>query len=721
MEPSIAGGVKQVLHSYRTGHLELADVPMPAVEPGGLLVRTSVSLLSAGTEKSVLELGKKSLLAKAQDRPDLVQKVVDKVQRDGVVAAARTAWARLDEPMPLGYSCAGTVLRVGAGVRGFRPGDRVACAGAKVANHAEVNAVPIRLCAPVPDEVPDEEAAFVTVGAIALQGVRTAAPALGESVAVIGLGLIGQLAVQILRAAGCKVLGIDVDSRKLDLALAGGARRAVLRGGDVEAAARALSDGRGVDSVIICASSESNDPIELAGTLARDRARIVVVGAVPMDVPRHPFYEKELTVLLSRAYGPGRYDPSYEEQGHDYPAGYVRWTEERNFGAFLDLCADRRVDVRPLVTHRFEIDRAEDAYALLSGERREPYLGILLTYPDRPVAATVPLAAMPAAVRPARGEVRIGFAGAGAFASAVLVPAFARAKGARLSTIVSARGITAAGVGRRFGFAEASTDYEALLKDPAIDAVVVATRHHLHAEQAARALEAGKHVFVEKPLALDAAGLARLRGAAAASGRILQAGFNRRFAPLARKLAAHFADRAGPLSMVYRVNAGPLPRESWILDRAIGGGRIVGEICHFVDLLSFVCGAPPIRAQAEGSGEPPDQVTATLAFADGSVGTIVYATDGDPGYPKERIEVFGAGRAAALDDFRSLDLSRGRRSHHGSLAQDKGHRAEAQAFVAAVAAGGPPPIPLESLVRTTEATFAIETALRSGVAQPIGG
>jgi predicted dehydrogenase len=710
--------VKQLLHSYRTGELTLADVPMPAPEAGALLVRTAASLVSAGTEKMVLELGKRSLLGKAQDRPDLVQKVVDKVQRDGVMAAARTAWAKLDEPMPLGYSCAGSVMQLGGGVTGFSTGDRVACAGAKVANHAEVNCVPVRLCARVPAGLSDEEAAFVTVGAIALQGVRTAAPTLGESVAVIGLGLIGQLAVQILRAAGCKVLGIDVDPAKLELARAGGARLAVLRSDDVRQAVASLTDGRGVDAVVICAAGDTNDPIELAGEIARDRARVAVVGAVKMDVPRRPYYDKELSLLLSRAYGPGRYDPAYEERGEDYPLGYVRWTEERNFGAFLELCADRRVDVRPLITHRIPIDRADEAYALLSGERREPYLGIVLTYPtERPVSPTVTLGPAPEAKR---GAVRLGVAGAGSFAGSVLVPAFARVERARLATIVSGRGITARKLGERFGFGEASTDFAALCASPSVDAVVIATRHHLHAEQAAAALEAGKHVFVEKPLALDREGLDRVRRVAERSGRVLTVGFNRRFAPLARKLETFFRGRASPLTMVYRVNAGPLPKESWILDPAIGGGRILGEVCHFVDLLSFVCGGLPVRVQAACAGGDPDELLATLAFSDGSIGTIAYSAQGDPAYPKERLEVLGGARLAVLDDFRALELAKdGKRRWARSFGQDKGHRAEAEAFVAAAAGGGPPPIPLESLWRTTEATFAIQDALRSGTAQSL--
>jgi predicted dehydrogenase/threonine dehydrogenase-like Zn-dependent dehydrogenase len=707
--------MKQVLHSYRTGELTVAEVPMPAAEPGALLVRTGASLVSAGTEKMALDLGKRSMIGKAKDRPDLVRKTLDKIQRDGLAATARTVVARLDEPVPLGYSCAGTILQIGRGVEGYQPGQRVACAGAKLANHAEVNSVPFRLCAHVPAGVTDDEAAFVTVGAIALQGVRTAAVALGESVAVVGLGLIGQLTVRILRAAGCKVLGIDLDPAKLELALAGGASAAVLRSGGVHQAVAALSDGRGMDSVIICAAATSNDPIELAGEIARDRGRVVVVGAVPMELPRRPFYDKELSLLLSRSYGPGRYDPAYEEQGRDYPAAYVRWTEERNFGAFLELCRDRRVDVRPLISHRFPIERAGEAYRLLSGESREPYLGIVLTYPEREVARTVSLGT--AGKGRAAGSVRLGFAGAGAFAGSVLVPAFARVKRARLGTIVSARGISARHLGLRFGFSDASTSFEDLCADGALDGVVISTRHNLHAAQTVAALEAGKHVFVEKPMALTREEVDSVRAAAARSGKILLVGFNRRFAPLSRKLSGFFEERRSPLAMSYRVNAGTVPSTSWIQDRAVGGGRIVGEVCHFVDLLSFLAGAPPVRVQAvaAGSSGPDPQLIATLAFGDGSIGTIVYGGEGDPAYPKERLEVLGDGRIAVLDDYRSLEMSAGgKRSYARSLSQDKGHGEEAEAFVEAVAGGTSSPISLDSLCATSLATFAIEDAIRTG-------
>jgi predicted dehydrogenase len=444
---------------------------------------------------------------------------------------------------------------------------------------------------------------------------------------------------------------------------------------------------------------------------------------VPMELPRRPFYDKELSLLLSRSYGPGRYDPAYEEQGRDYPAAYVRWTEERNFEAFLELCADRRVDVRPLISHRFPIDRAGEAYRLLSGESDEPYLGILLTYPEREVARAVSLGAKTVEVG-ASGDVRLGFAGAGAFAGSVLVPAFARVKSARLKTIVSARGVSARHLGVRFGFSDASSTFEDLCSDAAIDAVVISTRHHLHAAQTIAALEAGKHVFVEKPMALSREEVEAVRTAAASSSKILLVGFNRRFAPLSRKLASFFEERRSPLAMAYRVNAGPMASASWIRDPAVGGGRIVGEVCHFVDLMSYLAGAPPVRVQAvaaESSTSDP-QFIATLAFGDGSIGTIVYGGDGDPAYPKERLEVLGHGRVAVLDDFRALELSAGgKRSHARSMGQDKGHSREAEAFVEAASGGAESPIALASLCATSLATFAIEDAIRTGETQVIPG
>lgn len=705
--------MKQVLQSYRTGVIEVTDVPAPsAPEPAGVLVQTTASLVSAGTERMALELGKKSLVGKARARPDLVAKVLQKLSRDGVVATAKAVFAKLDVPNPLGYSCAGTVLD--ADDAPFSSGDRVACAGAKAANHAEVNAVPRNLCARIPAGLPDEEASFVTVGAIALHGVRTAGLQLGERVVVIGLGLIGQLAMQLARAQGCRVLGVELDGSKLELAKALGCDAVATPEQALEAIG-AMSGGRGADAVLICAATDSDAPVQLAGELARDRARVVAVGAVGMNIPRRPYYDKELVFLQSRSYGPGRYDPTYEDKGVDYPIGYVRWTEQRNMESFLEAVAAGSVNVKRLITHRFPIEQAEDAYRLISGATGEPFLGVVLTYTGATARQrTVEVHPEAKAGRTGAG---IAFVGAGAFATGVLVPAFAKADGARLVSVASGRGVTARHLAEKFGFVSATSSIDEQLADARVDAVVLATRHNLHAEQAEQALRAGKHVFVEKPLALDEPSLARVLAAREQSGRLLMVGYNRRFSPLAAKLAAHFARRSGPLTMQYRVNAGPLPEGSWIKDPAVGGGRIVGEACHMIDLCGYLAGAPPVRVYAERAGAAEDDVVMTLRFGDGSVATVSYSASGDPAFPKERLEVVGDGSVAILDDFRALELSRGKRTRATSMLQDKGHAAEVVAFVEAVRTAGPPPIAYDSLAGTSRATFAIMQSLATG--QPV--
>lgn len=697
--------MKQVLQSYRTGELEVADVPAPGLEPGCLLVLTAASLVSVGTDRGTMDLAQKSLIGKARERPDLVRKVLDRVARDGLVATGRAVLGKLDQPIPLGYSCAGRVLAVGEGVTGFAVGDRVACAGAKVANHAELNLVPQHLCALVPAGVDDEAAAFVTLGAVALQGLRQAQPTLGETFAVIGLGLVGQLAVQLLKANGCAVLGVDLDERKIKLATALGADAAVLRSGAVTETARALTRGRGVDGVLICAATPSSDPVQLAGELCRDRGRIVAVGAVGMEVPRRPYYDKELTLLQSRSYGPGRYDPSYEERGVDYPIGFVRWTEGRNLEAFLALCAAGSVRTAELVTHRFPIERAGEAYAAVASE--DP-LGVVLTYSQREAQARTVQVAKAAPARD--GALRIGLVGAGAFAAGTLAPKLV-SSGARLVAVASARGFSARHLAQKHRFERATTDGEALLRDPELDAVFIATRHSQHAAQAALALASGKHVFVEKPPALDEAELAQVLSAARESGRVLMVGYNRRFAPLALELRAHFAGRRSPLVLQVRVNAGPLAPEHWLSDPR-EGGRIVGEGCHFVDLCSFLAGADPVAVFAQGSAE---DAAISLRFADGSVATIVYAASGDASAGKERIEAMGDGAFGVLEDFRRLELRRGGKlvASRKPLAQDKGHAAAVTAFLAA-AKSGQPPIPLASLAATSRATFGAVESLRSG-------
>jgi predicted dehydrogenase len=711
--------MKQVLQSYKTGQLSLADVPSPGVEPGAVLVLTTRSLVSTGTERMTMNLAKKSLLGKAKDRPDLVRKLIARAARDGVVAAVEAAQRKLDQPLPLGYSCAGRVIAVGDGVTDIPVGARVACAGAKIANHAEVNLVPRNLCVLVPEGVDDETAAFVTLGAIALQGVRQAAPTLGETFAVIGLGLIGQLAAQLLKAAGGRVVGVDLDPRKVEMAKSLGADTALGRNDNVHAAVQALTAGRGVDGVVITAATSSNDPVVLAGELCRDRGRVVAVGAVGMDVPRRPYYDKELTLLQSRSYGPGRYDPVYEEMGVDYPIGYVRWTEQRNMEAFLDQCASGRVRVTPLVSHRFAIAEAEAAYAIISSGG-DP-LGIMLSYPATATPArTVNVTGETTQTRAsARGRLRVGFAGAGAFAAGTLLPGLQKLERARLQSIASARGYSARHLADKFGFAQATSEFSELLSAD-MDAVFIATRHNLHAQQASAALRAGKHVFVEKPLALDVDELQEVMAARRTSGRVLLVGYNRRFSPMARQIQAMFSARRGPLVMHYRVNAGPLPRDSWIYDPSVGGGRIVGEGCHFVDLLTYFAGAPPTEvfaraAAPRGESRPDENVILDLAFGDGSVGSLHYVASGDPVAGKERVEVLGDGACAYLEDFRLLDVHQdGKQRITRKLTQDKGHEAELRAFVDVCTLGGLPPIPDVDLEAVSLATFAAMESLATG-------
>jgi len=711
--------VRQISQSYKTGKLAVVDVAAPRAPSGGLLVATGASLISAGTERMIVDLARKSLVEKARQRPDLVAKVVDKARREGVLAAYDAVKTKLDNPMPLGYSLAGRVEEVGRGVTEFARGDRVACAGAGVASHAELNAVPRNLAVHVPDAVSDEEAAFVTVGAIALHGVRLVEPQLGDVVAVIGLGLIGQITVSLLHAHGCKVVGFDVDRSKVDRAIARGASGGGVTGVDdpVEIV-RAASRGHGADAIVITASAPDNGPLVVAGEIARDRAKVSVVGLLPLEIPRKAYFEKELSVVVSRSYGPGRYDADYEERGNDYPIGYVRWTERRNLDAVLFAIATGRLDVKSLVTHRFPFDRALDAYALITGDRPEPHLGVVLTYEGRAEDGNAGAKAAAPRARKA-GPLGVACVGTGAFATGTLLPSLAKVDGARLVAACSGRGLTARHAAERYG-AKAPAGLDEVLAMGDVDAVIIATRHDAHAAQAARALEAGRDVFLEKPAAIDEEGLTRLAGAALASGARLLVGYNRRFAPFARRVADAFDGRRAGLVMTARVNAGRIPRGHWTKEALEGGGRIIGEGCHFVDLLSFWAGAPPVRVSAhaigaDGGFDRDDNLIATLTFADGSVGTIVYTAMGDPSVSKERYEVFGEGRVAVLDNWRTLAItSGGKTKTERALRADKGHEAELRAFVAACRDGAASPIPWSSIEATTRATFAIERARGGG-------
>ena len=710
----------QILQSYRTGELWLADVPTPASRAGGLLVQTATSLVSAGTERMIIELAKKSLLGKARARPDLVRKVIRKIKTEGLRPTLEKVFAKLDAPFALGYSCAGTVTTAGSGVSGLRPGDRVACAGAGYATHADYNFVPKNLVVKIPDAVSFEDAAFTTLGAIAMQGVRQTDVRLGERVVVIGLGLLGLLTVQILKAAGCQVLGSDLDARKCKLAKEVGADDAVATG--LIDAAAAFTQGHGADAVIITAATDSNGPLEDAAEISRMKGRVVAVGKVGMNVPRDPFYKKELDLRLSMSYGPGRYDPHYEEAGHDYPFAYVRWTEQRNMGSFLDLIAAGRVTPSKLVTHHFAIADALQAYALLESGA-EPYLGILIDYPQQAAAAADRLAAARIELRPSQltDHIGVGFVGAGNFAKGVLIPALKRASGVELVGLCTATGMSGAITAKKQDFAYATTDLERFLADPRINTVVIATRHDTHAKFACAALEAGKHVFVEKPLCVTDQQLALYEKTLGnlPQGRVLMVGFNRRFSPHARALADAFHGRKTPMVITYRVNAGAVPKEVWVQDEEAGGGRIIGEGCHFVDFCEFLTGSEPVNVYADciSSGDqritPEDSAVITIRYADGSIANIQYIALGSSDLPKERVEVFADGKVAVMEDFVETRFFGGS-DKRLKTKQNKGFDAEVEAFLHAVRTGGPSPIPFESLARTTRTTFAVLDSLRSG-------
>lgn len=701
--------MKQVEQNYRTGALRVVEAPAPLAPAGGVLVSTAVSLISAGTEKQIIDLAKASLAGKAIARPDLVRRTLTKMGQEGVVPTVRKVFAKLDTPIPLGYSLAGRVLEAGPHAGGFAPGDRVACAGAAIANHAELNAVPKNLCVRIPEGVSDEDASFVTIGAIALQGVRVAQPTLGERVVVSGLGLIGQLTVQLLKANGCRVLGFDPNPARAALALSMGADVAVSSG--LAEAAAAFTEGYGADAVIVTASTKSSDPLNAAAEISRMKGRVVLVGLTGMSLDREPFYKRELDLRLSMSYGPGRYDPAYEQQGQDYPLPFVRWTEARNMQAFLELVAAGRVTPAKLVTHRFAIADAERAYGLL--ETDEPYLAILLTYPEVPPGPAAPVTRS-VSVRPAgKGGIGVGFIGFGNYARAMLAPAVKRA-GGRLTSVVTATGLSAVNGAERYGFANAATDPNTVIGDPDTEVVFIATRHATHAALTIAALKAGKHVFCEKPLAMTPEELEAVMQAADAGPGLLTVGFNRRFAPMLIEARKALAAAPGPKLMSYRINAGRAPTDSW-LQGAEGGGRIIGEACHFVDALASLCGAPPVHVQAVAAGGLADAVSVLIGFADGSTGSVLYSSLGDSAIPKEYLEVFAEGRVAQLDDFRRLTLAAGGHARTTkSSAQDKGQAGLVSAFLQAVKTGGPAPIPCADLRAVTGATFAIEAALRTG-------
>lgn len=712
--------MRQIAQSYKTGKLTLSDVSNPAAPSGGILVQTTASLISAGTERMLVDLARKSLVSKARERPDLVAKVLDKVKREGALAAFDAVRSKLDTPIPLGYSMAGRVIEVGSDAREFAVGDRVACAGAGVANHAELDAVPRNLAVHIPAGVSDEEACFATVAAIGLQGVRLVKPALGELAVVIGLGLIGQITVSLLIAHGCDVVGIDVDPARVKLAMDRGAVAGVVAGkDDPVAVVRGISHDRGADHVVITASSSTNEPLVVAGDVARERAIISVVGFMPLEIPRAAYYAKELEVVVSRSYGPGRYDANYEERGHDYPIGYVRWTMRRNLEAILGAIASKRLDVKSLITHRFPFERALDAYNLITAEHPEPHLGVVLTYPERELPRPAEKKG-PAPVRTRSGDLGLAVVGTGSFAASVLLPAIKELDGVRLVATASGRGLSARHAADRFDAAHTAAGLSEVLERSDVEAVVIATRHDRHASQAIRALQAGRDVFVEKPAAIEDDQLKELGEAVRQSGRRMMVGFNRRFAPFAVMARAFLASRGSGLVMMCRINAGKIPAGSWITDRAEGGGRIIGEACHFVDLMSYWAGSAPVKVSAHAIGPAggfsrEDNLVIGLTFADGSVGTLVYTAMGDPSVGKENYEIFSDGRVVQIEDWRILRMtSKGKTTTKRALRANKGHKEELIAFAQACRSGAASPISWDSIEATTRTTFAIEQAWSAG-------
>lgn len=701
--------MKQLIQSLKTGEVEVVDVPAPRCGPGQLRIATTRSLISAGTERMMLDFGKGNWIQKARQQPDKVRMVLEKARTDGVAATLNAVRTKLDQPLAPGYCNVGVVELVGEKVSGFKIGDRVASNG----KHAEMVSVPMNLCAKIPDRVSDEEAAFTVVGAIALQGIRLAEPTLGESVAVIGLGLIGQLAVQLLVANGCRVIGFDFSADRCELARKFGAEALqVGNGSDAIAAAMAFSRGNGVDAVLITAATDSDEPVRDAARMSRKRGRIVLIGVAGLNLSRADFFEKELSFQVSCSYGPGRYDTDYEDKGHDYPLPFVRWTEQRNFEAVLDIMASGSLDLAPLRTHSYSIDAAAEAYEIIGGPT--PSMGVLLEY-DRPVEVRTE-SRVSLSPRPATGARQgvLNVVGAGNYAGAVLVPAFA-ATDAVLKSIGSAGGLTARQLASKFRFSEAVTDTESLLVDPEADTIVITTRHDSHAALTLRALKAGKNVFVEKPLALSAEELQDIERffEGQQTAPVLTVGFNRRFAPLVVRMHAALERVTEPKSMIMTVNAGAIPTEHWTQDLETGGGRIIGEACHFVDLLRHLAGAPIIESHATAmDAASGDTATLTLKFANGSIGTVHYFANGSKGLAKERLEIFCGGRTLQLDNFRKLKGIGWPAVSASSLRQDKGQHALAAAFIDAVKGRAAWPIPLDELLEVSRTTIDLACQVR---------
>ena len=712
--------MKQVIQNYKTGKLSVENVPAPSLSKGRILVRNHFSLVSAGTEKMVIEFGKKNLMAKAKSRPELVKQILDKVKSDGLVTTYKAAMRRLGEPVPLGYSSAGEVIEIGEGVTGFKKGDFVACAGAGYASHAEVVSIPTNLAVKVPQGIDLKKASFVTLGAIAMQGIRRCDLSPGEKIAVIGLGLLGQITVQLLKAYGMPVLGMDVNPKRVAETKEYGIDKAIVIGKDnLTETAMNFSDGKGVDAVIITASTESSGPILTAGSICRERGRISSVGLTGMEIPRNIFYEKELDFLLSRSYGPGRYNRNYEEKGLDYPIGYVRWTENRNMKEFIRLLTENKLKLNTMITHTFKIDDAMKAYELITkNPNNEYFTGVVIQYDVEKKTENKIILKETKEFTKKKNVISVGIIGGGNFARSTLIPVIKNLKETSLDAVADSEGRIADYIGKKFACRYTTSDYKEILKDKSIDLVVITTPHNLHSKMVIEALEAGKHIHVEKPLCLNETELKQILKVynkinseeKAKSGVMLMVGFNRRFSPDARRIKRKFKKRNTPLMMFYRVNAGRIPEEHWIQDPEVGGGRIIGEVCHFVDLMQFLTSSKPVKIYAsEVKGDKniinEDNINVLIDFEDGSRGNILYTSLGSKSFPKEYLEVFCDRNVEVINNFKTGTL--------GS-SQDKGHKNEFIEFAKSIKHGSASPISMESIYYTTHATFKIKESLRTG-------
>jgi predicted dehydrogenase/threonine dehydrogenase-like Zn-dependent dehydrogenase len=712
----------QIVQHQKTGEIRVDELPAPKLRPGHVLVRSVYSLISAGTERTSVEMAQASILQKARLRPDLVRQVLDNVHRDGLLTTYKKVQSRLDNFKELGYSSAGLVIE--SAVDEIKVGDRVACAGAGYASHAEIISIPRNLTVKIPQEVPFDDAAFTTVGAIALQGVRQADVRVGENVAVIGLGLVGLLTVQILKASGCRVMGLDLMPRNFDLALALGCDRCAVSNEEAIVEIQSFTRGYGADAVLITAATKSSQPVELAMQCARKRGTVVAVGTVGMDIPRTPFYEKEVNFRISCSYGPGRYDPEYEERGQDYPVGYVRWTENRNMEAVLDMMAQKTLHIGPLITHRIPVEQSVRAYDLITGKIDEAHLGVLIRYSDlaTPIAFSSRVDLQRERSTTSGVKPVLGFIGAGNFAQSVLLPALIK-RSPRLRGLATGKPVNAKNTAKKFHFEFCATDAREVLHDSETNLVFIVSRHDSHAHYVAEALRAGKSVFVEKPLALNEeeleSVLAAYAGAEQAGARpLLMVGYNRRFSEPIRAIQKLFAERTEPLAMHYRVNAGFLPPTHWT-QQPDQGGRFIGEGGHFVDVMQFLCGALPTRVHAVAPADPAgryhnDNMLVSLTFADGSAGTIHYLASGASAVEKEYLEVSGGAKTARMWNFTKLGCAAGRKKSTQSFSGEKGHAAEMRAVLEACASGAGSPISIESLQATSRVTFAVMESIRTG-------